>query len=111
MNIRAHSAWDHDRDEHVSQDNLYHMHDNGTFLKSMILLPFLKRMGINTIYYPVLQSLGKLLDIINIQSKEAVYDFQSVDENLADSLVDMNAKEQCAAFVEACHYMGMRVIF
>lgn len=111
MNIRAHSAWDHDRDEHVSQDNLYHMHDNGTFLKSMILLPFLKRMGINTILLSSVAKLGKTSRHHKYPVKEAVYDFQSVDENLADSLVDMNAKEQCAAFVEACHYMGMRVIF
>lgn len=110
LNIRAHSAWDHDRDEHIMQENLYHMQDNGTFLKSMILLPFLKRMGIHTILLSSVSKLGNTSSHHKYPVKEAVYDFQSIDENLADTLLDMDPKEQFAAFVEACHYMGIRVI-
>lgn len=68
-------------------------------------------MGINTILLSSVAKLGKTSTHHKYPVKEAVYDFQSVDENLADTLIDMNVKEQCAAFVEACHYMGMRVIF
>ena len=47
--VRTATAWDHDRDDRLVSDNLYHLNDNGTFLKSILLLPLLKRMGINTI--------------------------------------------------------------
>lgn len=109
--IRTATAWDHDRDDTINSRNLYHMNDNGTFLKSILLLPMLKRMGINTIlmhipfcttivpsgqYYPV---------------KECIDHFQIIDEKLADALIpEMCGKQQCCAFIEACHLMGMRVI-
>ena len=45
--VRTATAWDHDRDDALPHDNLYHLSDNGTFLKSILLIPYLKRMGIN----------------------------------------------------------------
>lgn len=47
--VRTATAWDHDRDDRLVSDNLYHLNDNGTFLKSILLLPLLKRMGVNTL--------------------------------------------------------------
>ena len=41
--VRTATAWDHDRDDRLVSDNLYHLNDNGTFLKSILLLPLLKR--------------------------------------------------------------------
>ena len=103
---------DHDRDEHISQDNLYHMHDNGTFLKSMILLPFLKRMDINTILLSSVAKLGKTSTHHKYPVREAIYDFQSVDETLADSLVDIECKRASVQLLyEAMSLHGDGVLF
>lgn len=110
LNIRVHSAWDHDRDERIKTNDLYGCNEQGTFLKSMLLLPILKRMGINTIVLAQVAPLGKSEKAHDRPAKEAVRDFCAVDEALRDPLLPLSAQEQGAAFVEACHHMGMRVI-
>ena len=109
--IRCATAWDHDRDGRLPSQNLYHINDNGTFLKSILLLPTLKRMGINTILLHQVFSLCKTSEQHTYPVKEAVTNFREIDESLKDHLIDsMSAKEQCAAFIEACHTLGIRVI-
>lgn len=109
--VRTFSAWDHDRDNRIDHDNLYHLSDNGTFLKSIILLPLLKRMGIDTILLHQPFALGKTCTIHDYPCKEAVTNFQEIDNLLQDPLVpQMSALEQCIAFIEACHMLGIRVI-
>ena len=109
--MRTMSAWDHDRDETLGHDNLYHLSDNGTFLKNIILLPYLKRMGIDTILLHSVFTLSKSLDQHTYAPKECIYDFMQIDENLKDPLVDeLSAQEQFLAFIEACHCYGIRVI-
>lgn len=109
--VRTAASWDHDRDDRIDHDNLYHLSDNGTFLKSILLLPMIKRMGIDTILMHQPFALAKTQEAHDYAAKESVMDFQRIDEALADPLVEeLNAKEQCAAFIEACHLMGIRVI-
>lgn len=109
--VRTASAWDHDRDDRLGNDNLYHLADNGTFLKSILLLPLLLRMGIDTVMLHQPFTLGKTQTPHDYAAKEAVYNFQEIDKQLADPLVpDMDAKEQCIAFIEACHLLGIRVV-
>lgn len=109
--IRSATAWDHDRDDALPHDNLYHLSDNGTFLKSILLLPYLKRMGINTILLHQPFALGKTETPHTYAAKECVYDFRTIDETLQDPLLpEVSALEQCLAFIEACHLYGMRVI-
>lgn len=109
--VRTAGAWDHDRDDVVNDDNLYHLNDNGTFLKCLLLLPLLKRMGINTILLHQVFALCKSETVHTYAQKEAVVDFRLLDEQLADRLLpQMDAKAQCAAFIEACHHMGFRVL-
>lgn len=109
--VRTASAWDHDRDGRLGHDNLYHLSDNGTFLKSILLLPLLKRMGIDTVLLHQPFALSKTSLAHDYAAKEAVTSFTEIDDNLKDPLLpDMNAKEQCAAFIEACHVLGIRVI-
>ena len=74
--VRSVSAWDHDRDDVIHHDNLYHLRDNGTFLKCITLLPLWKRMGINTILVHQPFALAKSLKANDYACKEAVIDFQ-----------------------------------
>ncbi|MEG0361904.1 MAG: maltodextrin glycosyltransferase [Longicatena sp.] len=109
--VRSASAWDHDRDDNIHHDNLYHLCDNGTFLKSITLLPLLKRMGINTLLMQQPFALAKTSHQHNYAKKEAVTSFQMIDEDLRDPMLPkMTAIQQCSAFVEACHHLGIRVI-
>lgn len=109
--VRTATAWDHDRDDRLVSDNLYHLNDNGTFLKSILLLPLLKRMGVNTVLLHQIFPLCKTQNAQDYPVKEAVTDFRSIDPMLQDKLVEkLDAKEQCAAFLEACHLLGFRVI-
>lgn len=110
MHIRSSSAWDHDRDDNL-KENIYGLKDNGTFLKSILLLPFYQRMGINTILLHQPFALGKTEKLHDYAAKECVKDFRRIDEELKDPLVpSMSAEEQCKAFIEACHHLGMHVI-
>lgn len=109
--VRTATAWDHDRDDHLTKENLYHLNDHGTFLKSLLLLPLLKRMGIDTILLHQMFSLCTTQTVHDFAHKEAVYDFRSIDPTLQDPLLpNMCVEEQCAAFIEACHMLGYRVI-
>lgn len=109
--IRTASAWDHDRDEQIDTDNLYHLRDQGTCLKSIALLPYLKRMGITTILMHQPFETGTTYYEHTYAKKEAVYDHHLIQKTLADPIIsDMDANEQFAAFVEACHILNIRVI-
>ncbi|MBS5043416.1 MAG: maltodextrin glycosyltransferase [Erysipelotrichaceae bacterium] len=109
--VRTATAWDHDRDDRLVSDNLYHLNDNGTFLKSILLLPLLKRMGINTILLHQIFPLCKTQKAHDYPVKEAVTDFRKLDDTLKDNLIsELCAEEQCAAFIEACHLLGFRVL-
>lgn len=109
--VRTATAWDHDRDDALPHDNLYHLSDNGTFLKSILLIPYLKRMGINTILMHQPFALSKTQTPHTYAAKECVRSFTDIDETLHDPLVpELNVLEQCLAFIEACHMHGIRVL-
>ncbi len=109
--IRSATAWDHDRDNRLTKDNIYHLNDNGTFFKSILLIPHLKRMGINTILLHQPFALCKTYKKFAYADKESVINFTKLDENLKDSLIpELNVEEQCLAFIEACHLYGIRII-
>ena len=50
MMIRASSSWDHDRNGYLDEDNIYHLKETGTFIKTLMLLPLLQELGVDTIY-------------------------------------------------------------
>lgn len=109
--VRSATSWDHDRDGIIHHDNLYHFADQGTFLKSIVLLPLLKRMGINTILMHQPFPLGTCSTSHDYPRKEAVVNFQDIEATLADPMIKgMSATKQCAAFIEACHFLDMQVI-
>ncbi|WDC84454.1 hypothetical protein PL321_01210 [Caloramator sp. mosi_1] len=50
MQIRTSSAYDHDGSGSLELTNKFGLKDTGTFLKTIALLPHLKKMGIDAIY-------------------------------------------------------------
>ena len=50
MMIRTSTTWDHDRNGYIDENNIYHVKETGTFLKTLALLPLLDKMGVDAIY-------------------------------------------------------------
>ncbi|MDD4184076.1 MAG: hypothetical protein PHI01_01505 [Candidatus Izemoplasmatales bacterium] len=111
MMPRASAAWDHDRSHSLDLDNLDHLKETGTFVKALALLPFLDKLGINTIYLLPLTRYSETNKKGELGSPYAVSSSTELDPNLKDDLcLDMlTLEEEFQAFVEACHLMQMRV--
>lgn len=109
--IRTSAAYDHDRDGYVTQKNMYGLKESGTFIKFLVLIPYLKRMGINTIYLLPFFKTSDYDKKGEFGSCYAVRDFFEIDETLQDPMItNMNVNEQCKAFMEVCHMHDLRVI-
>jgi len=92
MDVRISTCWNHSSNE---------FKDSGTFLKTIALLPLLKKMGITTLY---LGSISK--------SFSAVENLFVIDSDLKDTIQgeDFTVEEEFRALVEACHILDIRII-
>ena len=104
IEIRSFTAWNHTRDTIQS----------GTFLKALLLLPQIKRMGINTIYLLPIFCSGSCYKKGNRGSCYSIKNIYELREELHDELLGKYNKEildiQFGAFVEACHRYGIHVM-
>lgn len=48
--IRASSAFDNDRSGQLEDSNVYRLNEMGTFVKTLLILPMLKKMGVDVLY-------------------------------------------------------------
>ncbi|MDG0810152.1 alpha-amylase family protein [Cohnella rhizosphaerae] len=103
--VRYSTAWDYDSDGAI---------ESGTFLRFMLLLPLLKRMGVNIVYMLPVTRYSTLHLKGNIGSPYAVQSLFELDPNLHDPLLDgmpeLTLHDELSALVEACHALGMRVV-
>lgn len=102
---RTFTAWDH-----IERGSIC----PGSFLKSLCLLPALKKMNIDIVYLlPVFQrgSKYKKGDLGSPYSIKNVYKLDKIfHDNLLGEYNDNIISAEFKAFVEACHIMGMHVI-
>lgn len=110
--IRTSGSYDHDRTGQLEDANLYQLKDTGTFIKTLALLPLLKRMGIDVLYmlpiakYSLKDKKGEL------GSPYGVSNFTALDQGLKDPMTgDLTTiEDEFKAFVEAAHALDMKVI-
>jgi len=117
MSIRTSSAWDHDGDGSLSPGRWT---ETGTFLKSILLLPLLSRMGVNTLYLLPVTKISQAFRKGEIGCPYSARSFSELEPDLHDRLLEPdlglglsppNAVEvEFAAFVEAAHALGIRVM-
>ena len=111
MFIRHTAAFDHDGDGRVSvaasRDGL---RETGTFLKAIALLPYVARLKCDTIHLLPVASIGRDGRKGSLGSPFAVRNPYVLEETLAEPALDLDINTQFAAFVEAAHRMGMRVV-
>lgn len=110
MLVRTTTAWDHDGDGKLSSRRFT---ESGTFLKSILLLPMLRRMGINVIYMLPVAQHSDLYRKGELGCPYAAKNFMRIEPRLHDRLLGDDASDvelEFGAFVEAAHRMGMRVM-
>ena len=53
---RTSTTWDNDRSGEIDEANMYDLSELGSFVKSIALLPYLKSIGIDVLYFLPLSS-------------------------------------------------------
>ena len=110
--VRLFSAFDHDGDGRVSPRPLASgWRETGTFLKTIPLLPHLKRLGVNTLRLLPVTAIGRDGNKGDMGSPYAIRDPYALDTALAEPALGLGPEEEAAAFVEAAHRLGFRVVW
>lgn len=109
--LRHTTAFDHDGDGSIAlRLNAHGWRETGSFLKTIVLLPYLHSLGINTLYMLPVTAIGKAYRKGNLGSPYAIRHPYHLDEQLAEPILNLSVEQQFAALTEACHRSGMRVI-
>ncbi|HID90217.1 MAG TPA: alpha-amylase [Anaerolineae bacterium] len=109
--VRATTAFDHDGDGEVRPEPLEEgWRETGTFLKSIALLPLLRQLGFNTLHLLPITAIGQHGKKGTLGSIYAVRNPCRLDPRLAEPALGLDAETEFAAFVEAAHRLGMRVV-
>lgn len=96
--------------DHGDRAKLDGWRTTGTFLKLLTILPYLRQMGVTTILLLPITEIGRVGKKGEYGSPYAARHPYRIDEMLAEPLVDMSVDDQARAFVEACHFLGMKVV-
>ena len=111
MFVRTTSAFDHDGNGRLSLPvNGEGFRETGTFLKAIAMLPYIKRLGADTVHLLPITSIGHDGNKGTLGSPYAIRNPYEIDENLSEPLLGLDAKAEFRAFVEAAHRMGIRVV-
>lgn len=112
MHVRTSTSWDHDESGQLEEVDKFNLKETGTFVKSIALLPLLKKIGINTIYLLPISKYSTKFKKGELGSPYAVKSFFDLDPNLKDPMTgdEFTVEEEFRAFVEAAHILGIRVM-
>ncbi len=111
MFLRTAAAVDHDQngklDIHPGKNGY---RETGTFLKGIAMLSYIKRLGASVIHLLPITSIGQDGNKGTLGSPYAIRNPYELDEGLSEPGLGLNAKTEFAAFVEAAHRMGFRIV-
>ena len=108
--VRAGVAFDHDGDGRLSPERSDGWRETGTFVKAIGLLPYFASLGCNTIHLLPIHPIGVDGRKGVLGSPYAITDYTAVDPMLSEPALGLGPDVEFAAFVEAAHRMGFRVI-
>jgi starch synthase (maltosyl-transferring) len=120
--VRAATAFDHDGDGHLGRLNSrgrppakptlnrQGYNEVGTFMKALLLLPYVRNLGCNTVHLLPVTAVGRDGRKGNLGSPYAVRHPYHLDETLAEPSLGLGAEVEFAAFVAAAHHLGLRVV-
>lgn len=102
---RMYTAWNHYDDGRIC---------SGTFLKTLLLLPYLKELNVDVIYLLPLFQYSDRYKKGEVGSPYAIKNIYKFDPNLHDDLLGDYTEDKIAiefkAFVEACHILEIKVM-
>lgn len=111
MFVRSSSAYDHDQngklDLPVNPDG---WRETGTFLKATTMLPYIKSLGANTVHLLPVTSIGSDGNKGTLGSPYAIRNPYRLDDSLKEPSSGLSVEEEFKLFVDAAHYLGMRVV-
>jgi len=109
--VRSAAAWDHDGDGQIAVGpNPDGWRETGTFLKAITLLPFIRSLGCNVVHLLPVTAIGRDGNKGNLGSPFAIRDPYALDEGQSEPALGLGAEVEFAAFVEASHHLGLRVV-
>ncbi len=108
--VRYATAFDHLGNGDILNSPADTFRQTGTFIKSIAILPYLKKLGVGIIYLLPVTSIGKYRKKGNLGSPYSINNPYKLDENLAEPLFEMTAEQQFKAFIEAAKLLDMKVI-
>ena len=110
--VRTHgAAFDHNGNGELDLPvNSEGFRETGTFLKAMAMLPYIKRLGANTVHLLPITSIGHDGNKGTLGSPYAIRNPYELDETLGEPSLGLDVKTECKAFVEAAHRLGLRVV-
>lgn len=107
--IRYACTYDHNSDANV--ENLdREFKETGTFLKAIVILPYIKSLGVNIVYLLPITSIGIDGKKGNLGSPYAIRNPYKLDDNLSEPMLDISIDDEFRAFTEACHLLGIKVV-
>lgn len=114
LDIRTAASWDYDGDGRLVEDH-GSATELGTFLKTLLILPHIERLGLNVLYLlPVLKPSTAYLKG-ELGSFYAIKNFYELNPGLHDPMLDLpdrpfSLATEFRALMEACHLLGIRVV-
>ncbi len=109
--VRLATAFDHNGDGTIQTESMDSgFRETGTLLKSIALLPYIRRLGVNTVYLLPLTTIGVQNRKGSLGSPYAVKNPCRLDPMLGEPALGLPTEVQFAAFIEAAHCLGMRVV-
>ncbi|MGD9613614.1 MAG: alpha-amylase, partial [Kiritimatiellia bacterium] len=109
--VRYGAAFDHDGDGKISCEPLASgWRETGTFLKATALLPFIRSLGCTVIHLLPITAIGQDGNKGDMGSAFAIRDPYALDEHLAEPALGLDVETEFAAFVEAAHHLGIRIV-
>lgn len=114
MMVRTTTAWDHDGDGRLARSQKPHAYQElGTFFKSMLLLPLLRKMGMSVLYLLPVVKASNLYRKGELGCPYSAKDFLELDAGQHDPLYGddpASVDDEFAILVECAHRLGMRVM-
>jgi glycosidase len=108
---RVTTAFDHNNDGRIALGpNPDGWRETGTLLKCIALLPYIQGMGFNTVHLLPITSIGQDGKKGTLGSPYAIREPYRLDTNLDEPAAGLTADQLFSGFVEAAHWLGMRVV-
>ncbi len=109
--IRLTTAFDHNGDGTIDTTPLDSgFRETGTLLKAIALLPYIKKLGANTLYLLPITEIGMEARKGSLGSPYAIKNPRKLDPLLNEPALGLSPEILLKAFVEAAHLLGMRVV-